>query len=104
MISAHPPGQIAERVGPSGGQQYDEKTEADGQIANLKPAPDVVIAAGARVIGLESCILLQIILWQSHFLAFEVDFKVLAAPPKAAASENQTLFSIVETSPAPCKP
>src|SRR5262249_30192346 len=43
----------AESIGPAGGQQSDQKAEADDQIADLQPAAMAIVLARLRRIGLE---------------------------------------------------
>src|SRR6185312_8905012 len=52
MIAAHAPGQRAERVGPAGNQQHDEKTEAQNHVSDVQPALGAVVFPHLSSIGL----------------------------------------------------
>src|SRR5581483_2731628 len=53
MVAAHAPGQCAERVGPAGHQQHNEKTEAQNHVSNVQPALGAIVFARLGSIGLQ---------------------------------------------------
>jgi hypothetical protein len=48
-------GQIAERPGPSGGQEHGQQPEAEREIGDAQPPLDAVVAARFRRIGENGC-------------------------------------------------
>jgi len=53
VIAAHARRQTTERFGPAGGQQRDKKTETNGQVANLQPAPGAIVVTRFWIVRLQ---------------------------------------------------